>query len=291
MRGEFGGSWTERKLKIVGEYLQTYSTALKNRGFDLTYIDAFAGTGKRSLDVSGEDRDQLTLDEPVEIEQFSRGSALIALNVVPPFDRYILIELDPGKCLELRDTVQTEFGQLSDRVSILNEDCNRALQQLAVSHWRNRRAVLFLDPFGMQVSFDTMRAIAKTGAIDVWVLFAHGLGVNRLLPRHGRIQSGSRAKLNAIFGTDEWESRFYQQTGQLSLVLGDPETQKVATLDEIAGFYKERLASEFAYVHPKSITLVNSKNSPMFSLCFAMANQSPKAVALASRFATHLLRD
>ena len=44
-----------------------------------------------------------------------------------------------------------------------------------------RRAVLFLDPYGMEVEWDTMVAIAKTQAIDLWILFPLGIAVNRLL--------------------------------------------------------------------------------------------------------------
>ena len=45
---QFGGPWTQRKLEVVGRYLDLYATALKNRPFKRLYIDAFAGTGDRS---------------------------------------------------------------------------------------------------------------------------------------------------------------------------------------------------------------------------------------------------
>lgn len=43
----FGGNWTEQKLGILEAYLDSYTTALKNHGFRLVYIDAFAGSGVR----------------------------------------------------------------------------------------------------------------------------------------------------------------------------------------------------------------------------------------------------
>jgi len=42
---DFGGPWTQHKLKILELYLDAYTTALKNQPFKLVYIDAFAGTG------------------------------------------------------------------------------------------------------------------------------------------------------------------------------------------------------------------------------------------------------
>ena len=37
--------------------------------------------------------------------------------------------------------------------------------------WSLHRAVLFLDPYGMQVEWATIEAVAKTKAIDLWLLF------------------------------------------------------------------------------------------------------------------------
>jgi hypothetical protein len=45
----FGGQWTQRKLAKVSSYLTAYTTALKNMPFRLIYIDAFAGTGYRTM--------------------------------------------------------------------------------------------------------------------------------------------------------------------------------------------------------------------------------------------------
>ena len=47
---DFGGPWTEIKLDAVEYYLECYTKALKRVGFDLTYIDAFAGTGSRDVE-------------------------------------------------------------------------------------------------------------------------------------------------------------------------------------------------------------------------------------------------
>jgi hypothetical protein len=45
----FGGPWTEIKLDAVHYYLGCYTKALKRVGLDLSYIDAFAGTGTRAV--------------------------------------------------------------------------------------------------------------------------------------------------------------------------------------------------------------------------------------------------
>ena len=43
MRSQFGGSWTDKKLEILASYLNSYTTALKNKPFNSSTFDAFAG--------------------------------------------------------------------------------------------------------------------------------------------------------------------------------------------------------------------------------------------------------
>ena len=61
---QFGGAWTEEKLQILERYLDAYTTALKNKPFNLVYIDAFAGVG------------EIDLQEDREAVDFLRGSLL-----------------------------------------------------------------------------------------------------------------------------------------------------------------------------------------------------------------------
>ena len=47
----FGGQHTDEKLARLHEYLQAFATALKNQGFVLVYVDAFAGSGVRTAEL------------------------------------------------------------------------------------------------------------------------------------------------------------------------------------------------------------------------------------------------
>jgi three-Cys-motif partner protein len=80
----FGGAWTEIKLEILKDYLNFYTKALKDKNFELLYIDAFAGTGSRteilpSAPIFGQKEQKISL----------AGSARIALNLDKKFDRYL----------------------------------------------------------------------------------------------------------------------------------------------------------------------------------------------------------
>lgn len=154
----FGGDWTTRKLDVLAKYLTGYTTALKNAPFDKWYVDAFAGTGYRDARPAGgldTATDWLLLPDLADQEPQSLldGSARRALTTAPPFDRYVFIEQSAGRCANL-ESLGAEFPNLSAAVEVRHGDANPELQALCAEDWRARRAVLFLDPYGMQVECD-----------------------------------------------------------------------------------------------------------------------------------------
>lgn len=158
----FGGEWTTRKLDVLSRYLTAYTTALRNQPFTTGYIDAFAGTGYRTMRAREEDLSSELLFPDLattESQALLDGSARLALQIDPPFDRYVFIERnrDRGEALEaLRD----DFPTHRDRISIRTDEANRAIREMCARDWSNHRAVLFLDPYGTQVEWETIEAIA-----------------------------------------------------------------------------------------------------------------------------------
>jgi three-Cys-motif partner protein len=290
----FGGDWTEEKLNRIRKYLPAYTRIMKNYNFIFTYIDAFAGTGYRELKDT-EQNNQLLFPELIEKEsqRFIDGSARIALQVEPRFKRYILIEKDVNKVTEL-EKLQQEFPDKSQDIKIVNEDANDYLVKLCnTTNWKSNRAVLFLDPFGMQIPWSTIEAIAQTQAIDLWYLFPLGIAVNRLLTKDGNIPEAWRTKLDNIFGTSNWFEAFYKPVQQQQLSLfGDftepNKTEKTANFDSISQYFVERLKTVFSGVAENPLLLRNSSNNPLYLLCFASAN--PKGARTAIKIAQHILK-
>jgi three-Cys-motif partner protein len=199
----FGGAWTERKLSVVRRYLGLYAQALKKQPFQRLYIDAFAGTGDRT----DKRRATLPLLDLPEFEAVAKGSARLALEVVPPFDRYFLIERVTRRASELAALV-TDYPDR--KIEVMNADANEAIADLCrTTNWRNARGVVFLDPYGLQVSWSTLVAISKTQSLDVWILFPSGMGLNRLLTTAGKIPQEWQDTLDRSLGTKEWRSSFY----------------------------------------------------------------------------------
>lgn len=281
MAHAFGGVWTERKLSVVRAYLRMYAQALKNQPFQRIYIDAFAGTGDRT----DKRRATLPLLDLPEFEAVAKGSARLALEVEPPFHRYVFIERISRRASELA-VLKSEFP--TRKIEIINSDANDAIAALCEkTNWGGTRGVVFLDPYGLQVTWDTLAAIARTKALDVWVLFPSGMGLNRLLTKSGDIPQEWQETLDRSLGTNEWRSAFYRSEQEADLFEGQrSKTVKDADPVKLEKFYLNRLRRIFPIVMNNCVRLTNSKDQTMYLLCFACANPSPKAKALVTKLAS-----
>jgi three-Cys-motif partner protein len=286
----FGGDWTTKKLEILRSYLSAYTKVLKNQAFKTAYIDAFAGTGYRVLRRTETEGDLFFPDLAEEAPQrLLEGSARMALQVEPRFNRYIFVEKDPDRSRQLEE-LRSDFPQLAKGILIQTGEANKVIQELCRKDWRRHRAVLFLDPYGMQVEWATIEEVAKTGAIDLWVLFPLGIGVNRLLPRSGEIPTGWRNRLNLILGSDDWYSAFYRAETTPTL-FGEQETTILkAGIETIGKYFVDRLKTVFTGVAPEPKVLMNSTNCPLYLFCFAVSSQSPRARTIALEIANHILK-
>jgi len=290
----FGGDWTTAKLDVLANYLASYTTALKDKPskehpFRKGYIDAFAGTGYRDARRDGEasESSQALLPDLAEKEpqELLDGSARLALKTEPRFDRYVFIERSAERCAQL-EALKTEFPHLAKDIQIRHGDANTEIQELCKKDWRSHRAVLFLDPYGMQVEWKTIEAIAATGAIDLWLLFPLGIGVNRLLTKSGDIPDSWRRRLNLLLGNETWYDEFYRVERKRTL-FGEADHVVKATTETIGRYFNERLKSVFPAVAEEPRVLRNSANCPLYLLCFAVGNEKGAPIAL--RIANHLL--
>lgn len=140
----------------------------------------------------------------------------------------------------------------------------------------------------MSVDWATIEAIARTQAIDLWVLFPFAIGANRMMPKDTPPDSLWAQRLTMIFGTDDWKARFYGETPAKDL-FGDVQGHvKIAGMNEILEFFLERLRSVFAKIVDRPLILENSKHTPMYALCFAAGN--PAGAPIAVRTASHLVK-
>lgn len=289
---QFGGNWTERKLDALREYLRQYQVIFQKneaaKKLKTIYVDAFAGTGERDV---RQDKGTISLfGYGAETQEFQDGSVRVALSLARKFHHYVFIDNKASHIQVLRALIDHEYSDIKDLCEIAHEDANAWLTSWCVSQdWRKQRAVVFLDPYGMSVRWSTIDSIARTRAIDLWILFPFAIGANRMMPNEVLPEKDWAMKLTETFGTSEWINRCYKTTTTTDL-FGDVSNSvtKIAGADEILKYFLERLHTVFPHVVDQPMILYNSNNSPMYALCFAAGN--PKGGKTALRIASHLAR-
>lgn len=279
----FGGAWTEIKLDILRNYLDFYTKALSKQGFELLYIDAFAGTGSRteiipSAPLLNKEKEKVSLD----------GSAIIALNIEKQFDRYLFIETNSKRIKEL-EKIRAEFR--NTYIKIENADANTVIADLASKQiWdcNKFRGVIFIDPYGMEVSWETLKAVQTTESFDIWYLFPIS-GVCRQAARdYSKMEEYKKEALDKLFGTRDWEKAFYQKISQRGLWEDKENTLRTLTIKQMEKWVSDRLKTIFPFVS-KPVVLP-PKGAQLYSLYFCVTNSSPKAIGLAQKAANFIIK-
>jgi three-Cys-motif partner protein len=281
---EFGGQHTELKLSIIEGYLRFFTTALRPYFKHLWYIDAFAGTGSRT--VRTESRGATLVESPAdEIVEQRRGSAQIAIDIRPPFDFLVFIETNENYIAALNELAAIN---LQRSIVVAKEDANTALKRLvATNRWDDKRAVVFLDPYGMEVEWATLEALASTEAIDVWFLFPLAGLFRQATRRLTHIDESKRAALTRMFGSSAWEAELYP-VEDADLLGAIPERRRDLDPRGLEAYVQKRLSTIFGKVL-KPLALPVHKGPQMFSLFLCISNKTPKAIALAMKIGKHLL--
>lgn len=285
----FGGDWTEKKLEVLDNYLKAYCQIFDRnpaaQHFETIYVDAFAGggliqsTAAAKADLFSEFAEQDAIG-------FFQGSAARALRHT--FDRYIFIEKSDARIAELEMLKSQSVAR--DRIAIRRGDANPELESLArATNWKKTRAVVFLDPYGMQVNWNTIAMLGETKAVDLWLLVPLGQAVMRLLQKRSKPPPEWQKALDRIFGTHEWASRFYKTEKQEDFFEEITSTHRVADSTAVAAFMIERLEQVFFAVAKVPGTLYNSQKVPLYLFCFASAN--PRGAPTALKIANHLLKE
>lgn len=258
------GRWSEEKLDLLAKYLKAYSAIMNNQKQSWLnayyYIDAFAG----SVRPRAKEDEQRYID----------GSPLRALQTEPKFDAYWFIDVSPRR-IERLEGLRDEFPACT--IEIRQGNCNEILCNEVISeitYASKRRAFVFLDPYGLQVDWETVRKLANTRTCDIFVNFSV-MGVTRLLPRDQRPEGEVLEQLNKVMGSTNWLDQIYQPPRQLSLFpdLEPALIRETIKAEELASLYTEQLLELFDHVS-KPVLMKNSTNSVLYALCLASHNQT-----------------
>src|SRR5258707_6627430 len=122
---ELGGNATDLKLSLVEEYLQQFPKALRPQFSNLCYLDAFAGTGERPVVIPGRAADMLGPEVDARVERRA-GSAKIAIDVSPAFDRLVFMDKRPKHIAALSDL---RAANASRNISVVPGDANAEIMK------------------------------------------------------------------------------------------------------------------------------------------------------------------
>ena len=267
---EFGSVWTEKKLDVFESYLAAYMKIMQKQPFKLLYLDAFSGSGSI-----------LTKDQQVLV-----GSAVRALKF--SFDHYYFFESNKQCCAALKKTLAANFSEKLSMITIANQDCNMLLKMIDTQNWREQkwRGVAFLDPYAMDLNWESLEHLAKTEMLDVWYLFPF-MALNRNLRKDAEILEATQRRVTQLLGDEEWKQYIYPEAVQQA-IFGETEFEKI-DMDGLKNYIIKRLKTIFPTVSEKAVILRNGRSSPIFLLCFMGSNPSPPARGASLRVANYLL--
>ncbi|WP_138436556.1 three-Cys-motif partner protein TcmP [Marinobacter shengliensis] len=279
---EFGGVWTQLKLDVFRDYVNFFTTALKNRNFNLHYADAFAGTGQQNLKTI-EGQDLLFPGEDFE------GSVRVALSLRHAFQVYHFNDISEEFCEELRKLAAEHPGV---DVRITQLDSNDFVRDFCANLGSNDRAVLLLDPYNTELDWESVKVVANSQRIDLWLLFPIST-LLRMTPKDGKkIRPEWENTLNRLLGTDRWITELYKpkEAPQIDDLFGvEPESEvERLNVDGVSRFVKSRLSEQFPFVSDP-VTLRNN-NSPLFLFFLAVSNPSNVAIGLARKVSGQIIR-
>jgi len=164
-------------------------------------------------------------------------------------------------------------------ITIYHGDCNKILREQILpqlSYSTIKRAIAFVDPFGMQFEWETMKHLAETKTVEVLLNFpvmAINRGILRQYPE--MISKGSRERLDQFWGTKDWMVDLYMEERTL---FGTETVKKPHSGKEFGYVFKKRLGEIFRYCSIP-ILMTNSKNAPLYCMLFAGHNATGKRIA------------
>jgi three-Cys-motif partner protein len=153
-------------------------------------------------------------------------------------------------------------------------DCNTILVDKVfplIDYRQYRRALCFLDPYGLDVRWGVLEAAGQQGTIDLLLNFSiMNLNRNALPASRNALTDVHRERMELAWGAG-WEEELYAPTPEPDLF--EEQYEKIEQ-ERIVTAYGNRLVHLAGFKFcSEPILFVNSKNAPLYYLLFASPNQ------------------
>lgn len=241
------GAWADDKHRYVWLYQTLVSSGMKNK-WRRVYVDLYAAAGVSTIRGS---------------HRRIFGSPLLALQVQDPFDHYVFCEENPTLFQALRARVSTMAPSAS--VILIQGSCDDKVTEISEAIYKGSKGqqpltLCFVDPFGMDISFRTLAALAA-GRTDFLILLM-GMDATRNQVLYAKENS---QKIDRFLDTTDWRGAWEtaQSRGtKFPAFLADTFSSKMKGL---------------GYLEPPPMKTIRNteKKAPLYKL--AIFSKHPKA--------------
>lgn len=252
------GEWSERKIRIVSKYATAYSTILSTQWrLKHYYIDGFTGGGEAVSRETG-----------ATVETTARR----ILAIEPPFVGYHLVDRDLAKAQAMKLACASRPQAVA-----YCDDANVILPKIfaKISYASYQRALCFLDPYKILLSWDVLKAAAANQALEAFIHFPTGDVQRNVLRRdQAKVSAAEVDRMNLMWGDESWRDAGYRE--EATLFGAESVKQDIGVLlDAFAGRLK---AAGFTHVS-KALPMRNSSNAVLYHLFFATHNPTGLRIA------------
>lgn len=252
------GEWSERKIRIVTKYASAYSKILAAQPrLKHYYIDGFTGGG---IAISKETGEQV------------ETTATRILGIEPPFVGYHLVDFDPGKAHAMKLACarrQQAMAYCDDANAILP----KIFSKIVYSNYQ--RALCFLDPYKILLSWDVLKAAAANQALEAFIHFPTGDVQRNVLRRdQGMVSVAEADRMTQMWGDESWRTAGYYE--QRNLFGSEQVKEEIGVV--IKAFSDRLKGAGFTHVS-EALPMRNSSNVILYHLIFATHNKTAIRVA------------
>jgi three-Cys-motif partner protein len=246
------GAWTTEKHELFARYATEFATAMKNRWHCRVFIDLYSGPGL--LKTRG-------------TSKHIWGSAIHALRVKNPFDKYIFCDQDSIALNALESRVRRHFPSVD--ASFIPGNCDDEIEQICEKIPKPSKqfrvlSFCFVDPFDLSFKFATIKRLSAF-IVDFLVLLALDMDANRAFPYYLKPDNH---KLDDMLGLSDWRER-WQQTDM---------TNPPRFLAEQFAAQMQSIGYLRTEIDRMKMVRADDNNRPLYRL--ALFSQSPLALKL-----------
>ncbi len=242
------GAWTIDKLFFLCNYLAQFSHAMSGHSkFDgVVYLDLFCGSGI------------CRIREGTRVVRYP-GSALLAAGCEKPFDRMLFVDENRENIAALK----TRLNRITPAAKshYWSSDANALVEELRGFIPQRSLSLAFIDPYSLQIDFQTIAALVDGRQMDLIILFADRMDIGRNVEAY--YYPNPKSKLDSFLGPESgWRSDWDQ--------LSHRDGQHVRDL--FADIYLRQLES-LGYYHTRR-NLITGQPDALFRLIFASKSET-----------------